>query len=300
MSLAIAGCSATLAKLAWVQQCVAAARGWRFLSTAPPDAPPPQQPTYVGLPPEQLAKALLMSNCRAQLMTVAAGATGAEEPKVLSGIVQYLPGAGRGVDLVVLLSPLLHAGHVANLEANPTASLCTGHLNPPGIIQRIRAAGWLPTRITLLGKLAPLPSGEYVDATGKQHDLQPWDVDAALLDPLATSLQEVLLELNDDPEWQGQLRLFCAAYLSAEVSAALVTEADRLGFTLLGQLAGAAAEAAAAGGGGGDTAAAAALRWRQFRFAFQREVRDLDGFWAMLDGMREEVPAAAAAGGRAS
>ena len=60
-----------------------------------------------------------------------------------------------------------------------------------------------------------------------------------------------------------------------------MTEVDKHGFTLLGRPAGA-----------GEGA-----RWRQYRFQFQREMRDADAFWTMLDDMRREVEGAVAGDG---
>lgn len=53
--------------------------------------------------------------------------------------------------------------------------------------------------------------------------------------PAAVGQQDLLLQLLEDPEQRHQLRAFCAAYLGVQVSDALVTEADRFGFTLLGK-----------------------------------------------------------------
>ena len=40
------------------------------------------------------------------------------------------------------------------------ASLATGHISPPWFIQRLRATGWLPRRVALLGQLEPLPAAD--------------------------------------------------------------------------------------------------------------------------------------------
>lgn len=58
---------------------------------------------------------------------------------------------------VILLN---HAEHLANLEDEPQASLCTGHLSPLGLVQRIRAAGWLPHRVNVLGRLERVAPAE--------------------------------------------------------------------------------------------------------------------------------------------
>jgi len=61
---------------------------------------------------------------------------------------------------VVLLSPGSDAQHLANLRESAKASLATGHISPPWFIQRLRATGWLPRRVALLGQLEPLPAAE--------------------------------------------------------------------------------------------------------------------------------------------
>lgn len=40
------------------------------------------------------------------------------------------------------------------------ASLATGHISPPWFVRRLRATGWLPRRVALLGSLQPLPAAE--------------------------------------------------------------------------------------------------------------------------------------------
>lgn len=73
---------------------------------------------------------------------------------------------------------------------------------------------------------------------------------------------DVLTELNEDPDRRQQLRGFCAAYLGVEVDDVLVTQADRLGFVLLGRPTAPAAVTAAApqGGESGPAGAARGLR----------------------------------------
>ena len=46
------------------------------------------------------------------------------------------------------------------LPRPPQASLATGHISPPWFVQRLRATGWLPRRVALLGSLQPLPAAE--------------------------------------------------------------------------------------------------------------------------------------------
>lgn len=80
---------------------------------------------------------------------------------------------------------------------------------------------------------------------------------------------------------QAQLQLFCAAYLGVHVKEVLLTQADRLGFTLLGAPA--------------QQTQQAQQRWRHFRIGSARELRGRQQFLELLQQMRAEVAAAAGA-----
>lgn len=95
--------------------------------------------------------------------------------------------------------------------------------------------------------------------------------------------------LSEEEGWQAALRLFCAGYLGVEAGpGALAVAADRMGLTVLAQ------EVQAAASGVEPPPEPTGGRWRQFRFAFQRELRGRSDFVRMLESMREEVEAAAA------
>ncbi|GAB4814050.1 hypothetical protein N2152v2_001096 [Parachlorella kessleri] len=101
----------------------------------------------------------------------------------------------------------------------------------------------------------------------------------------AVGQHDLLLNLLEDPDRRRQLRTFCTAYLGVEVTDALATEADRLGFTLLGK---------PAVGADDEGEQAKTQRWRQFRIGFQRELRNQEAFLRMLDDMWAEVEQASA------
>ena len=84
----------------------------------------------------------------------------------------------------------------------------------------------------------------------------------------------------------------------------LLTEADRLGFSLLGRPVGAGEDAAGSTAAGSNSPEAAAQqqeqqqeqhRWRQFRIGSSRELRNTEAFLELLEQMKEETRAAAAA-----
>lgn len=161
--------------------------------------------------------------------------------------------------------------------------------------------------------LQDITQAVYVDAAGRQQPVAPEELDSCYLDPLALTQHDLLAELNNSPAWQAQLRLFCAAYLGVHAGEVLLTEADRMGFTLLGAPQAAAGSAAGEAAGGGAATAppqqqqqheqqagaqeqqAQQQRWRQFRIGSARELRSRAAFMELLEQMRAEVAAAAGA-----
>ena len=162
--------------------------GGDYAAAAPAAAPAAEERGHGALPHAQLAKNILAGHCRAQLTTAVAAHTEEEEPRVASSAVQCVYGPW-GAPVVLLsaqvgvrcctverapgaralpatplphtpLPPQHHAQHLHNLRAAPQASLCAGHLHPPAWVARVRAAGWLPPRATLLGDLQELPAAE--------------------------------------------------------------------------------------------------------------------------------------------
>ncbi|KAI3431443.1 hypothetical protein D9Q98_004495 [Chlorella vulgaris] len=313
--------------------------GWRAAAfthdARQPPPPSPPRPPQEGddaeraatLPTEQLAKALLAGNARAQLTTVAAGVTAADDSKVSSSIVSYC--SVRGEAPLVFLTKQ-DGQHLANITESPKASLATGHVSPPWFVQQLRGTGWLPRRVALLGDLQPLPPAEvkfeldqarkacklapglaallpaeeqrsellafrltsikqcvYVDATGWQHAVDSEDLHGSIVDPLALPQHDLLAAVNQSPQWRQQLQLFAAAYLGVSCSAVLLSEADRLGFSLLG----APLEAATSADG---EVPRQAQRWRQFRIGSSRELKNAEAFMSLLEQMKQEVHAAAA------
>lgn len=117
-------------------------------------APPPDPES--GLPPAQRAKNLLVANYRCQLSSIEAVLPSSRQPKrsaVHGSLVPFalLPNC----EPVVFLAP--SDAHVANLGANPLASVTLGHTDPPQLSLALREAlGIALPRVSLLGQLRPL------------------------------------------------------------------------------------------------------------------------------------------------
>jgi hypothetical protein len=96
--------------------------------------------------------------------------------------------------------------------------------------------------------------------------------------PTASGGAALLARLNAAPDAPAVHASLCLAYLGATVAEAHVFCVDRTGFGLLGRDASPGAE------------------WREFRFAFSNEVRDVAGLESTLRDMADEARAHVAAG----
>ncbi len=122
----------------------------------------------------------------------------------------------------------------------------------------------------------------WVDARGGQHPVRAEALAGALVDPFAFGGAALLARLNAAPDAPAVHASLCLAYLGATVAEAHLFCVDRSGFGLLGRDAAPDAE------------------WREFRFAFSNEVRDVDALESTLRDMADEARAHVAAGGGAA
>ena len=201
--------------------------------------------------------------------------------------------------------PLLLISHLAmhsrNLAADPRASLLVAtDLASPGSLER--------GRITLLGKVEPVPDSEtsalresYLERNPEAstwidfsdfsfHRLEPQDVyfvggfgvmgwvdpgayQVAAPDPLFDSATMIIEHMNEDHA--DALVLYCRRYAGLEASAATMTAVDRLGFRVRAQI---------------------AEEERDLRINFLREVKSSEETRMVLVEMVREARASAAAG----
>ncbi|KAK9823928.1 hypothetical protein WJX72_006413 [[Myrmecia] bisecta] len=228
-----------------------------------------------GLPLAQRCKNLLAGNWRGQLSTAQQEPRGKDEPAVHSSIVQYV--APRGSLPFVLLNKGTDKKHIQNLALEDRASLTVGHTDPQAVVSVLRAGGLMPARANVFAQLEQLPAGEmaYVDTMSHKHTVDIADVDGALVDQLAVSQHALLNSINQNRELRSQLALFCQAYLQAPAEDALMIQADRLGFTVLGRT--------PTDDGSGKPS------WCEFRFQLTRELADAAALQQMLTEMRVEI-----------
>lgn len=127
-------------------------------------------------------------------------------------------------------------------------------------------------------------SCHFVDFQGGRHSLKISDVAGAATDPLA-GLQTALVEgINRNDLKRRALILFCAAYMQVEVQDVYLFSIDKWGFNILAQP---IQESDSFSEGGKKESL-----WREFRFMFNYEVRDVNAFCTVFLEMEKEVMAA--------
>ena len=112
----------------------------------------------------------------------------------------------------------------------------------------------------------------WVDVRNGQHAVSPEAVAGALVDPFAPGAVALLARLNGGADAAETLRAMCAAYLGLPVAEARLFGVDRVGISLLAR-------------------AEQHAPWREFRFAFTAEVRDVAALEAALRDMADEARA---------
>ncbi|KFK37838.1 hypothetical protein AALP_AA3G035700 [Arabis alpina] len=116
----------------------------------------------------------------------------------------------------------------------------------------------------------------FIDTTGatKEIDLKVLELSEA--DPLGAWSTKLVDGINKDESRRRALILFCLYYLDINARDAYMVSMDKKGFYLLGKV--------PSEEEGGDE-----YQWREFRFEFEEEVKDVEAFCHQLMEMEQEV-----------
>lgn len=267
-----------------------------------------------GLPVEQRAKNLLVSAWRTQLSTLALAPGNSKQPHRPAVHGSLAPFAWRADGAVVFLAE--EDSHVANVAANPLASLTVGHTDPPALAALLRSAvsSALP-RCSLLGSLERVRAGDadYVRRlAGRAHAAARGEVGGAAAATAALEPLHPFLLTVHDARWVD-CRGGHHPTSAEQVAAALADPFAAGGAPRLSRLnAGPGASeryarlckahlgvhiaevVVAAVDRTGVTLlgrAEAAAPFREFRFAFSSEVRDDEALEAAVADMLAEADA---------
>ncbi|KAI8539966.1 hypothetical protein RHMOL_Rhmol09G0223800 [Rhododendron molle] len=123
-----------------------------------------------------------------------------------------------------------------------------------------------------------LSSCTYIDSNGGTHELDLADIEASKGDPLSPFSSSLLDGINRSELRRRALILFCITYLNKNAKDALMLSVDRKGFDVLGKVLGPVRHDGSR-----------EYQWKEFRFAFKEEARDVETVCRQLVEMEEEA-----------
>ncbi|KAL7147967.1 hypothetical protein ABFS83_06G146500 [Erythranthe nasuta] len=118
----------------------------------------------------------------------------------------------------------------------------------------------------------------YIDAKGGTHEVNLEDMEKSKVDPLSPFLTSLIDGINRSETRRRALVLFCIAFLNENAKDAFLLSADRKGFEVLGKVLGSLNEDGSR-----------EYQWKELRFTFKDEARDLEIFCQHLLQMEEEA-----------
>ncbi|KAL7108982.1 hypothetical protein ACP275_06G147600 [Erythranthe tilingii] len=118
----------------------------------------------------------------------------------------------------------------------------------------------------------------YIDGKGGTHEVNLEDMEKSKADPLSPFLTSLIDGINRSETRRRALVLFCIAFLNENAKDAFLLSADRKGFEVLGKVLGSLNEDGSR-----------EYQWKELRFTFKEEARDLEIFCQHLLQMEEEA-----------
>ncbi|PSS32588.1 L-ectoine synthase [Actinidia chinensis var. chinensis] len=123
-----------------------------------------------------------------------------------------------------------------------------------------------------------LSSCTYVDSNGGTHEVDLEHVAACKADPLSPFSSSLIDGINQSEMRRRALILFCITYLNRNAKDAFMLSVDRKGFDVLGKVLGPV-----------KIDGSREYQWKEFRFTFKEEARDLESLCRQLVEMEEEA-----------
>ncbi|EKX40404.1 hypothetical protein GUITHDRAFT_142726 [Guillardia theta CCMP2712] len=203
--------------------------------------------------------------------------------------------ASRSLIMFLEKNKTSHMKHWENISKIASASVATGHIDPPRLTPVFKHLELLPPTVRLVGDLVlyqgigrddhlkDLGFKEddghlmclethgvlFIDIFNKRENIAMRDFSAAYVDPLSACQHEILHIGNT--KYFDYLPQFCRDFLGVPVEIAFMYAADRTGFSLFGLQ------------DGTDD------RWGEYRFPFTKETNTQEDFFLMIDTMIAEV-----------
>ncbi|OMO58949.1 FMN-binding split barrel [Corchorus capsularis] len=123
-----------------------------------------------------------------------------------------------------------------------------------------------------------LSSCMFVDCNGGTHEVNFEDIERCKADLLASYSAKLIDGINQSEARRRALIIFCFIYLNVHARDAFMLSIDRKGFDVLGKVRGNA-----------TIDEVGEYQWKQFRFTFKEEARDVESFCRQLVQMEEEA-----------
>ncbi|KAK9282723.1 hypothetical protein L1049_010943 [Liquidambar formosana] len=123
-----------------------------------------------------------------------------------------------------------------------------------------------------------LRSCMFIDGKGGAHEVGLEDFEASRADTLSPFSAMLIDGINQSEARRRALMLFCFIYLNVNAKDAYMLSVDRKGFDVLGKV-----PSLATKDGFRE------YQWKEFRFSFKEEARDIEAFCCQLIAMEEEV-----------
>lgn len=123
-----------------------------------------------------------------------------------------------------------------------------------------------------------LSSCMYIDGHGRTHEVDMETIEASKVDPLAFLSAKLIDGINRSESRRRALVLFCFIYLNADARDAFTLSVDSKGFDVLAKVPSSRSKDGIS-----------EYVWKQFRFPFKEEARDVETFCHQLVKMEEEA-----------
>lgn len=118
----------------------------------------------------------------------------------------------------------------------------------------------------------------YIDSSDNTVDVELESMATTKADVLAPFSAKLIDGINQSEARRRALTLFCVVHLNANAKDAYMLSVDREGFEMLGKVPGRVSNE-------GDSE----YTWKQFRFSFKEEAKDVEAFCRLLVEMEEEA-----------
>ncbi|KAJ7971287.1 FMN-binding split barrel [Quillaja saponaria] len=123
-----------------------------------------------------------------------------------------------------------------------------------------------------------MSSCTFIDCNGGKYEVDIEDMETSKADSLAPFSARLIDGINQSDARRRALMLFCFVHFNTNAKDAYILSVDRKGFDVLGKVAGQVLKDGSP-----------QYQWKEFRFTFKEEARDVESFCCQLVEMEEDA-----------